>query len=451
MLKQSQKTISKIFSCSKCGSQTKKWSGRCLECGGWGTIIEETKNENKKLNFEIINLAETSFLQTGRISTGLIEFDRVLGGGISQGSLILFSGEPGIGKSTLIAQVAHLLKNKNQTNTILYASGEESAPQVKERLERLGCDLKKISFMSETNVEKIISAAYKINPPLLIIDSIQTIYHPEVENEIGSINQIKAATAKFLELAKTHHIPIILIGHITKDGAIAGPKNLEHMVDVVLYFETDSTNHYRILRASKNRFGSSAEIGLFEMTALGFKEINNSSALFLETDQENLPGSAMSCTMEGLRPFLIEIQALTTKTFFGYPQRKSAGYDLNRLQIMISVLIKRAKINLSNQDVILNTVGGFKISETALDLAACFAIASSYYNQIIPRNVLILGEVGLNGEIRSVSKIENRLKEAKKLGFKKAILVKNDFKFEEMELIKIKSLNEIEEVLKKLN
>ena len=447
---------STIFSCSKCNAQSIKWSGRCFECESWGTlqkeILDKKTQTNKQNNdvspAQIINLKDIKNQNYNRIKTNIDEVDRVLGGGIVPGSLILLSGEPGVGKSTLIAQIANSVVGKGHC-PVLYVSGEESAHQIKGRLERLNCNLEKIQFINELNVEKIISACKKleIKPNLLIIDSIQTIYTSEIENEIGGINQIKASTAKFLELAKQSDIPVMLIGHITKDGAIAGPKNLEHMVDAVLYLETDKTHHYRILRAVKNRFGSTMEIGIFEMKKFGFCEIKNPSSIFLNESTNNLSGCAISCIMEGVRPFLVETQSLVTKTVFGYPQRKTSGYDLNRLQVLIAVLIKRAEINLANQDVILNIVGGLKTNDTALDLAICLAIISSFFDRTIPQKTIVFGEVGLNGEVRNIPRIEERIKEVKKLGFNQIIMPECNTTFKDVKLLKIKNIRDIKDLL----
>ncbi len=436
-----------IYSCTKCNAQTPKWSGRCFECSAWGTLKEEikeninTSTDKTILNLtnpaKIIDLNKIKLTQFSRIKTNINEVDRVLGGGIVPGSLMLISGEPGIGKSTLIAQIANKL-NKNS----IYASGEESAHQVKDRLIRLNSNLDNIKFIAETNLNKILAAAHKTKPNLLIIDSVQTIYTTDIENEIGSINQIKASTAKLMELAKISNIPIILVGHVTKDGTIAGPKNLEHMVDVVVYFESDNKENYRILRSNKNRFGSTNEVGIFEMTSKGFNEIKNPSLLFINKKETSLPGSIKSCIFEGTRPFLIEIQALVTKTTFGYPQRKTSGFDLNRLQVLIAVLTKRSSINLSNQDIILNIVGGHKINDQGLDLAVCAAIISSFKNKEINGNTIIIGELGLAGEIRPVSKIKERIKEATNLGFSRFI-IPIDFYNKNIEIIKTTKINDL--------
>lgn len=439
--------IQTIYVCSNCDAQTPKWSGRCLECGSWGTLDVKTvdvKDARREIAeaapAQIIDLSQLKSEKFVRLKIGIGEADRVLGGGLVPGSLVLLSGEPGIGKSTIVAQIADQL---GRVGRAVYASGEESAGQIKERLERLGCEIKNFSFIAETNVEKIISAAKKDRPKLLVIDSIQTVYSSLVPSEAGGINQIRASAVKFLELAKSENIAIILIGHITKDGQVAGPKSLEHIVDTVIYLETETTHNYRILRATKNRFGAINELGIFEMTGAGFKEIKNPSAVFIETGGQKISGSVISCIMEGSRPFLAELQALVTKTVFGYPQRKSAGFDLNRLQVLTAVLTKRAGVNLTNQDVILNIVGGLKVSDPALDLAACLAITSSLLNQIIDRKILVLGEVGLGGEVRNVSKLEQRLKEAEKLGFSQAIIPDTNVKAGKLRLKKVKNLTEV--------
>ncbi len=419
-----------IFSCSKCGAQFPKWAGRCNECGAWGTLAEEiapaadsrlaqkTESIAKAKPAELIAWSDLTNGPVKRYSTNLTEIDRVLGGGIVPGSLILLSGEPGCGKSTIVAQIAKALEKEL---TILYVSGEESGQQVKLRLDRLNYQPQKMSFASETNADSIIATAIKNKPELLIIDSIQTIYSDQIPSEPGSINQIKACTIKLLETAKEYNISVIIIGHLTKDGNVAGPKTLEHLVDTVLYLEQETRHNYTILRSSKNRFGSTNEIGLLEMTSTGFRQIEKTANLFIQP-AENVNGSALSCLMEGTRPFLLEVQALVSKTLFGYPQRKAIGFDNNRLQMLTTVITKHSKINLANQDVIISVAGGLKINETALDLAICAAIASSYKDQPLPEKSLFLGEIGLSGEIRPVSKLENRIKEAAKLGLKNIFL-----------------------------
>lgn len=359
------------------------------------------------------------------------------------GSLILLSGEPGIGKSTILAQIANAIALNGDAGEVFYASGEESASQVKARLARLNCDFSKIGFISETNVEKIVSAAKKHRPKLLIIDSIQTMYSAEAISEAGGVNQIRVSTVKFLELAKVEGISIILIGHITKDGSVAGPKSLEHMVDTVIYLESDANKDYRMLRSTKNRFGSVNELGVFEMTGAGFIEIKNPSAIFMPEGGELISGSAICCVMDGTRPFLVEVQALVTKTLFGFPQRKASGFDLNRLQVLTAVLTKRGGLNLTTQDVILNIVGGMKITDPVLDLSVCASIISALLNQKIDHKTIFLGEVGLGGEVRNVGKLKERLAEAMKLGYTRAIVPNVDLKIAKMELVKVKNLSEV--------
>ena len=416
-----------IFTCTKCGAQAPKWSGRCTECGAWGTMVEEaiTKHQtgprqqlSNNKPAQLIKWSELPNKPVVRYITHLSEIDRVLGGGLVPGSLVLLSGEPGCGKSTLVAQIAQTL---DPQLSIIYISGEESAQQIKMRLDRLNYQPQKMTFASETNAETIMATAIKYKPQLLIIDSIQTVYSDEVPSEPGSVNQIKACTIKFLELAKEHDITIILIGHLTKEGVVAGPKTLEHLVDTVIYLDNEPQHSYSLIRASKNRFGSTNEVGLLEMTGHGFRQLEKTTNLFIQPLQ-GTSGSAISCLMEGSRPFLLEVQALVSKTYFGYPQRKAIGFDSNRLQILTTVLSKQTKINLADQDVIVSVAGGLKINETALDLAVCAAIASSYYNQPLPDKTLFLGEVGLAGEIRPIGKLEMRLKEAIKIGIDQVFL-----------------------------
>lgn len=425
--------IKTIYECQNCGAQFTKWSGRCLECGQWGTLISDIKDEKKVnqkniinniISADIVNLSQIKNNNVVRLASGVSEVDRVLGGGLISGSIILLSGEPGVGKSTLLAQLSNFLirENKNLEN-VLYVSGEESAGQVKLRLERLQCDLDKFNFIGETNLEKIISTTIKSRPALLIVDSIQTIYSTLIPGEAGGISQIRAVAIKFMELAKKYNIPVFLIGHITKDGQVAGPKSLEHIVDVVLYLENDGRGGYSILRSVKNRFGSVNEIGVLEMTGQGFFEAKDPSSSFLEGDWSlSFPGSTFSCVIEGNRPFLINVQALVSRTIFGYPQRKASGFDLNRLQVLSAVISKKQKLDLINQDVILNIVGGFKTSDPALDLAVTLAIISSFLNKKISNKTAVLGEVGLGGEIRNVAYLDLRLREIEKMGFEQVIL-----------------------------
>ena len=432
-----------IFTCSKCGAQFPKWIGRCATCGAWGTVSEEIQSPTSNLQSSITKIDKNQlvdFQKTPppaftRMQTQISEFDRVLGGGIVVGSLILLGGEPGIGKSTLVLQICDQIKSP-----ILYVSGEESGSQIKMRIDRLNLDFSNLKFLGENNMEKIVAFAIEEKPSLLIIDSIQTLYSSELPSEAGSINQVRICTVKLLEIAKKFNIPILIIGHVTKDGLVAGPKSLEHLVDAVLYLEGSSQDDFRLLRCAKNRFGSTNELGVFAMTGAGLIEVKNPSELFLPQNQEPISGSALTCIMEGTRPFLIEIQALATKTLFGYPQRKTAGFDLNRLQMLIAVLIKRANIPLVNQDVHLNVTGGLKINETGADLAVCLAIISSLKDKIIKPGTIFIGEVGLGGEIRPISQMEKRIEEAQKMNFKNIIVPV--FKTDRKNLIMVKNLEE---------
>jgi len=445
--------IKTIFSCSNCGAQFPKWSGRCLECGSWGTlnqeIVDEKENRKEELkkmpSAGLVSLSEVKSDTLIRFKSGLTEIDRVLGGGIVPGSIILLSGEPGIGKSTLVAQIA---SSAGTGSDIVYVSGEESAVQVKGRMERLNINLSRLKFISETNVEKVISAVAKAKPAILIVDSIQTVYSSVVPSEAGGVAQIRAAAVKFLELAKENDIAVILIGHITKDGAIAGPKSLEHIVDTVLYLENEAGSSYCFLRSTKNRFGSVNELGVLEMTGTGFEEVKNPSAVFVASQSGKMSGAAISCVIEGTRPFLADVQALVSKTVFGYPQRKASGFDLNRLAVLSAVINKRTKVNLSSQDIILNIAGGLRISDPSLDLAVCASIISSFYNKDFARDIIVLGEVGLGGELRPVPRLEARLKEAERLGLKQAIIPDMEVKGIKMKLIKIKNLEDLVEIIK---
>lgn len=404
-----------MYSCSKCGSQYTKWQGRCSTCEAWGTI----KSENDKADAlapAVFSLAELKIENTARQATGINELDRVLGGGLVGGSLILLGGDPGIGKSTLALQLIGGLKN------CLYVSGEESATQVKIRAERLKTDLQSFKFIQENNLEKIIAGITAEKPRAVIIDSIQTVATADAPGGFGSVSQITASATKLLAVAKNYNITIILIGHVTKDGSVAGPKTLEHLVDAVLYIENDEKNFYRLVRAAKNRFGSTDEVGIFEMTSVGFKEIGNPTEIFIsDNDSPNRIGNIVSALIEGTRPFLVEIEALVNRAGFGYPQRKVAGFDVNRLQMIVAVLTKIAKINLSTQDIYLNVAGGLKIKETGIDLAAALAIVSAFNNQPVNGRVAAFGEIGLSGDIRSLPKMDLRIKEAKRLGCKKII------------------------------
>ncbi len=365
----------------------------------------------------------------------VFEFDRVLCVGIVSGSLLLLGGDPVIGKSTLILQIAGKLAEAG--NQILYISGEESSAQVKIRFSRLGLTTENLKFLGETDVDTIIATVNKHKPQLVILDSIQTAHLSEVESEAGSVGQIRAVTAKLAEVAKAGKMPIIVIGHVTKKGNVAGPRTLEHLVDVVLYLEGDRYHAFRVLRAAKNRFGSTSEVGVFDMQQGGLKEVSNPSEIFLADRKVTNPGSVVTAVVEGSRAFLVEIQALVSRTNFGYPQRRVAGFDYNRLQLLIAVLMKKAGLFLSNQDIHINVAGGFKVNEPAVDLAMCIAVASAFKGKPIAKELAVFGEVGLGGEIRAVGQAEKRLEEIKKMGFKEVLMpnVKLSKKPEGLQLI----------------
>ncbi len=418
-----------IFICTNCDAQFVKWTGRCLECGAWGTMSEsKIQNQKSKINekesyepTKTVSLSDIQGKEVTRIRTNIGELDQVLGGGIVPGSLMLLSGEPGIGKSTLAMQIALAVPNT------IYISGEEAVEQIKMRTDRINIETHvntSLQIGNETNLEKIIATIHAKKPVLTIIDSIQTISSDEVGGEIGGVTQVRACTTKLLTTAKTSNTAIVLIGHVTKDGAVAGPKTLEHLVDAVLSFEGDRFHTYRILRAAKNRFGATDEVGIFEMTSGGLADVKNPSALFLEERGESIPGSVVTCLMEGMRPLLVEIQALVNKTSFGYPVRKTSGFDLNRLHVLVAVLQKRAGVNLGQYDIHVNVVGGMSADEPAADLAVCFAIASSFKDKTLGKDLVVFGEVGLGGEVRSVRATDKRLRECETLGMKRVIVAK---------------------------
>ncbi len=416
---------STVFVCSNCGNESPKWFGKCPACNEWNTCYEEkqvSKVAGKNVTKEKVEptiLKDIKKKDIARNSTGFEELDRVLGGGLVKGSLTLLGGEPGIGKSTLILQICDKIKGDGK---VLYVSGEESAEQIKIRADRLGIDNENILFLGETDIDLIEEAILRLNPKLVIIDSIQTMYSDEITAGPGSVSQVREITARIMRTCKQELITTIIIGHVTKDGNIAGPRVLEHMVDTVLYLEGERYFSYRILRGVKNRFGSTNEIGMFEMQDLGMCEVKNPSSVLLGEREENPAGSVVAASMEGTRPILVELQALTTPSVFGFPRRTANGIDFNRLTLLIAVLEKRVGIPLGNQDVYLNIVGGIKINEPALDLGIVLAAASSYKNISVPADTIAIGEVGLTGEVRSVNMVEKRIKEATKLGFKTCII-----------------------------
>jgi DNA repair protein RadA/Sms len=438
------------YVCNNCGYESPTWLGKCPSCGEWNTFTEEKvvkrtarrsadyASEPVKLNGEVSSESE-------RVLTGIAEFDRTLGGGFMPGSLVLIGGDPGIGKSTLVMQAA--AKSNIQT---LYVTGEESVNQINLRAKRLKIKAENISLLAETNYEEIENAALKLKPDLLIIDSIQTVYDPRIENAPGTVTQLREVTANLMRLSKTKNITTLIIGHVTKDGFIAGPKILEHIVDTVLQFEGEKNHAFRILRALKNRFGNTNEIGVFEMTESGLRQVENPSEIFLSQKEKELPGSVITASLEGSRAVLIEVQALTTRTNYGNPQRVATGFDYKRLAILLAVLDKRAELRTGYYNVFVNIAGGLKIFEPAIDLAVCVAIASSMNDKVISSDTLFIGEVGLGGEIRIVSNAEKRIAEAEKLGLKKIFLPKGNLKNIKTNKAELIPVNDISDVFYKL-
>ncbi len=426
------------YICSECGYKSPKWMGKCPGCGSWNTMQETLETPDAASRTKSIASPLQAAMRRGarqmrdikpgyekRQSTGLKELDRVLGGGMVQGSLILVGGDPGIGKSTLLLQIC---RSGVTNGKILYVSGEESEGQIKIRAERLGIDNPDLYLLSENDVETALSAIQDIKPEMVIIDSIQTMHIDAIASASGSVPQVREATNAFMRLAKGMGIVVFIVGHVTKDGALAGPRVLEHMVDCVLYFEGERQTSFRLLRSVKNRFGSTNEIGVFDMTEKGLIEVENPSMLLLEGRNENISGNSVVCAIEGSRGVMAEIQALVTPTGFGNPRRMSAGIDLNRVILLIAVLEKRAHMNLSNSDVYINVAGGLRIDERAVDLGICAAIASGQSDAVIPPDMIFIGEVGLGGELRAVSQLEKRIGEAAKLGFSSAIVPKRSLK-----------------------
>ena len=420
--------IKKAWFCTSCGNESAKWMGRCPACGEWNTLQEEIVNKEAtggaKSSFHYGEsakpepLSSISFADEQRISLNNGEVDRILGGGLVAGSMVLIGGEPGIGKSTLSLQIPlHTPSLKT-----LYVSGEESARQIKLRAQRLGGDDTNCYILSETLLENILTRAKETIPQLIIIDSIQTVYSQTVESSPGSVSQVRECAAMLLRYAKETNTPVILIGHITKDGTIAGPKILEHIVDVVLQFEGDTRHSYRILRSIKNRFGSTAELAIFEMVNTGLREVSNPSEMLIPMHKENLSGIAVAAMLDGTRPFLIETQALVSTAAYGTPQRSATGFDVKRTNMLLAVLEKRAGFNLSTKDVFLNMAGGLKVNDPACDMAVVCAILSSNFDVSIPQSYCFAAEVGLSGEIRPVGQIERRISEAEKLGFEKIFI-----------------------------
>lgn len=432
------KKLKSVYVCKNCGYENPKWYGKCPQCGEWDTMEEvtgvpETKTGAAQSVRRGVSQPIRDIQTVGehRYQTGLSEFDRVLGGGLVKGSVVLLSGDPGIGKSTILLQVCQTL---GKSLTILYASGEESAHQIKLRADRLGVDSENLYIMSENDAEVITEQVRTQKPDIVIIDSIQTMTLSELSSSAGSITQVRECTNLFLRTAKALDIPMIVVGHVNKDGNIAGPKVLEHIVDTVLYFEGERNLSYRILRAVKNRFGSTNEIGVFEMMDKGLRQVVNPSEMMLEGRPVDCSGTCVACTMEGMRPIMAEVQALVTTTGFGNPRRMSSGFDYNRLNVILAVLEKRGGYYFSNMDVYLNIIGGIKLYEPAADLTVALALVSSLKDQVVPKDILAFGEIGLAGEIRSVGFCEQRIKEAIRLGFHKIIIPQANLKYISKEL-----------------
>jgi DNA repair protein RadA/Sms len=418
-----------VFSCQSCGAQSPKWLGRCPDCGAWNSLVEERVASaageprgaapawgggGAKLYEDVsVDIAQ-------RIGSGISEFDRVLGGGLVPGSLVLLGGEPGIGKSTLLLQAAaHFAAN---VGPVLYCSGEESEHQVKLRGERLGIASAPLFLLAETAVERLIEEVDRIKPALLIVDSIQTVFSLKLASAPGGVGQVRQAATDLLMIAKSRNLPTILVGHVTKDGSLAGPKVLEHMVDTVLYFEGQQHHSHRVVRAVKNRFGAVSELGVFEMTAFGLRPVPNPSAMFLAERPKNVPGSSVLCAIEGSRPILVEVQALVSGSTFGNPRRTASGLDPTRLSLLLAVMDKRAGLNLATDDVFVNVVGGMTLDEPAADLAIVAAVASSLRNRAIPSDVVVFGEIGLAGEVRPTTQAAERAREAHQLGFRRCVM-----------------------------
>ena len=441
------------YVCQECGHAALRWAGQCGGCRAWNTLVEEAVPTKVKApvmkggrvagdggagsaprlagaygDARPQRLRDVTVAERHRLPTGLKEFDRVLGGGAMVGSLTLVAGDPGIGKSTLMTELGRGLAAADGAGTLLYVTGEESAQQVKLRAKRMGVDPDSFFLFPETNVEAILAAAMDLQPDFMVVDSIQTVYRPDLTSAPGSVAQVRESTAALLDVTKTLPTTTFLIGHVTKQGSIAGPRVLEHMVDTVLHFEGDRHHAYRVLRAVKNRFGAANELGVFEMREGGLKEVANPSALFLAERQFGMSGSAVACTMEGTRPLLVEIQALVSTASYGTPQRTATGFDAKRLQVLLAVLEKREGLRFSQQDVFLNAAGGVRLDEPAVDLGVALAVASSFRDVPLDSGTAVFGEVGLGGEIRAVSHVEARLAEVKQLGFERALLPKANTK-----------------------
>lgn len=444
------------YVCQECGYESAKWMGKCPGCNNWNTLVEEmeaspassrhtmTRGAKTKHQPESITAVETQ--KEPRMTTSMEEFNRVLGGGIVPGSLALIGGDPGIGKSTLLLQISAQLADKHLP--VLYISGEESVRQTKLRADRLGVTSDLLYVLSETNLLDIVNQIEQIKPSLVVIDSIQTIYREEISSAPGSVSQVRESTSELMRVAKSNGIPIFIVGHVTKEGAIAGPRMLEHMVDAVLYFEGERHHTYRIVRSVKNRFGSTHEMGIFEMKEEGLREVMNPSEIFLEERSQGAAGSTVVASMEGTRPVLVEIQALISPTSFGNPRRMATGIDTNRVPLLMAVLEKRVGLMLQNQDAYIKVAGGVKLDEPAIDLAVAVSIASSFRNQPTKPEDIVIGEVGLTGEVRRVARFEQRVQEAAKLGFKRVICPEKNLEgWRPPESIEVLGVNTVQEAL----
>jgi len=442
-----------VHVCAECGHESSKWLGKCPGCNAWGSFYEEILDKapttpissaiKKSVPEKLADIKTTADV---RYKTHMSELDRVLNGGIVEGSLVLLSGSPGVGKSTLLLQICQSIGN--QGLKVLYVSGEESAQQIKIRADRLKITTDNLLILPETNISVVESYIENISPNLIIIDSIQTMYRQEIASHPGSVSQIRESANSLIQIGKGLNIPVIIVGHVTKDGSIAGPRILEHMVDTVLYFEGDNKANYRIIRVEKNRFGSTNEIGVFEMRDIGLVEITNPSEYMLSGRPQNAPGSVVTCAIEGTRPILTEVQALTSYTNFGTPRRMATGVDYNRAVLLLAVLEKVCGLNLANYDSYINLAGGMKIAEPSLDAAILCAVASSYKNIPLSPDIMVFGEIGLTGEVRSVTNPEKRVQEAKKLGFKTCIAPRTSFKdLKKIDGIEILGINNVAELL----
>jgi len=447
-----------IFTCQSCGHQSRKWLGKCPECGEWNSLVEERAQPSRKsgarTGFKLRDVAAVPFTEIEpqddvRISSGVTEFDRVLGGGIVPGTLVLIAGDPGIGKSTLLLQVADQLSASN--TLVLYVSGEESERQIKLRGERLGITAANVYLLPETNLENMFHEIDRLVPGVIIVDSIQTVFSSLIESAPGSVSQVREVAHQFLLLAKNRGVPVFLIGHITKDGSIAGPKALEHIVDTVLYFEGERHHNHRIVRATKNRFGAANEVGVFEMTGAGLIPVANPSQMFLQERPQNVAGSIVTACMEGTRPLLVEIQALVSGSKYGTGRRMTQGVDQNRVALMIAMLEKRVGLQLTGDDVFVNIAGGLEVDEPAVDLGVVSAIASSFKNVTVDPHTAVFGEVGLTGEVRGALQAATRVKEAQALGFKKVVIpASNVVGMERLLGMRVVGVRSVEEAIQEL-